>query len=108
MTTRFPLLAVVMELGAVMKRRRIRGHVQWGNANHEPKGGLSSERTAVGFRSEQEAPFQPWDYRSEVFQDALQLGAELQRSPGQGLTRATAPGAVKRHKKAPLKEREPW
>ena len=35
-------------------------------------------------------------------------GQNYRGARDKGLTRATAPGAVKRHKKAPLKEREPW
>ena len=97
-----------MELGAVMKRRRIRGHVQWAPRTTNQEADCLANGRPSGFDPSKRLRFNLGDYRGEVFQDALQLGAELKRSRGQGLTRATARGAVKRHKKAPLKEREPW
>ena len=49
MTTRFPLLAVVMELGAVMKRRRIRGHVQWATRTTNQKADCLANGRPSGF-----------------------------------------------------------
>ena len=107
LTTRFPLMAFVMELAALLLRDSAELRLDWCPRLQNREADALTNEDFRGFAAERRVRFCFDDYEGIVLQDMLENGAELFEDIR--LARAKKETREKRARRAePLKNRDPW
>ena len=112
MSTKFPSLAVLMELAVCMKRRRIRTIVEWAPREFNRESDNLANGITEGSNPALEMKIRPEEITWEILPEALEAGREAERAYGAAKERGKLPNRSKRESRRDPQKRlrvaDPW